>query len=110
MSKFVLGFKLVELSPKLSFTQFEQWRQNVLYHLTLNENFRPFLHIKFGKKTCASPNRDLRGDVASGNVPDAEGQTAEIKCTIVDQMLEQISNWTLNIIPVSYTHLTLPTT
>ena len=49
-SKFVLGPKLVELSPKLSFNGFEQWRQNILYHLTLNENFRPFLNLRFGKK------------------------------------------------------------
>ena len=99
MSKFTLGPKLVELSPDFTFAQFESWRQNVTYHLGLNEAFRPFLTMKFGKKSRTKPHRNLRGDLTSSNQPDPQGMTAEMKCMVVDQMLEQISNWTLHVIP-----------
>ena len=99
MSKFTLGPKLVELSPDFSFGEFESWKSNVYYHLGLNEAFRPFLGLKFGKKSRAKPYRDLKGDLTSNNQPDPQGMTAEMKCVVVDQMLEQISNWTLKVIP-----------
>ena len=98
-NKLLLGPKLTELGPKLTFNQFEQWRSSMLYNLTLNDNFRPYLTIEFGKKTRAKPNRDLLGDLTSENTPDPEGKTAADKCVIVDMMLDQISNWTLNVIP-----------
>ena len=93
MSKFQLGPKLTELPKTLTFPQFETWKGNILYHLSLNEDFRPYLQINFGKKTKHSPLRNLRDDTEPG------GATAETKCIIVDQLLEQLSNWTLNIIP-----------
>ena len=99
MSKFQLGPKLTELPPKCTFSAFEQWRQNIKYHLSLNEDFRPFLNCTFGKKTKTSPLRSLRDDLTDKGEPDPRGMTAETKCIIVDQMLEQLSNWTLNIIP-----------
>ena len=71
----------------------------MLYNLILNDNFRPYLPVQFGKKTRAKPNRDLLGDLTSANLPDPEGKTAADKCVIVDTMLDQISNWTLNVIP-----------
>ena len=54
MSKFTLGPKLVELSPDFSFAEFESWKSNVYYHLGLNEAFRPFLGLKFGKNRAQS--------------------------------------------------------
>ena len=99
MSKFQLGPKLTELPPKCTFSAFEQWRQNIKYHLSLNEDFRPFLNCTFGKKTKTSPLRSLKDDLTDKGEPDPRGMTAETKCIIVDQMLEQLSNWTLNIIP-----------
>ena len=48
-NKLLLGPKLTELSPKLSFSQFEQWRSSMLYNLTLNETSNtglPFLYIE----------------------------------------------------------------
>ena len=99
MSKFQLGPKLTELPKTLTFPQFETWKQNILYHLSLNEDFRPYLHLNFGKKTKHSSLRNLRDDVNDKGELDPRGATAETKCIIVDQLLEQLSNWTLNIIP-----------
>ena len=93
---FQLGPKLQTLQPSWSFAQFESWRQNIQYHLSINPHFQPYLDSTFGKKTKTNPNRNLTTDTTGD---EASRLTAAAKCAQVDMMLEQISNWCLDIIP-----------
>ena len=70
---------------------FENWRQNLIYTLSLDLNFAPFLtdDARWAKKTRSSPLR--------GFVDDAEGtpgrRTAQQKVTMLELMLGQIANF-----------------
>lgn len=59
------------LSKTETITSFEAWRQNLLYTLSLDSNFAPFLVDGFTwlKKTATVPLRGFTDDV--DNVPEA---------------------------------------
>ena len=99
MSQFQLGPRLEVLQPRESFAKFETWRQNILYHLSQNAGFQAYLTVIFGKKTRAKPNRDLKTDLKPDGDVDPSGKSAATKCIQVDMMMEQISNWCLNVVP-----------
>ena len=93
---------MIPLGDQETLSSLEQWRQNVLYHLRLNEDFRPFLNKDFGKKTRANPLRGLTDDEEVRTIKNTVGadvlvttivQSKEDKCFIVDTLLEQIANF-----------------
>ena len=74
-------------------TSFESWRQNLLYILSLDPNFAPFLAEGFtwAKKTKAQPLRGFNDD--SADVPEAKRLTAQQKAIFLELMLGQIANY-----------------
>ena len=84
-----LGPKLRQLSPTETLASLEQWRQNVVYNLSLNASFTPYVDMVFGKKSRSKPHRSLEAD----DTTVANAQTAAQKCVVVDLMLDQVANW-----------------
>jgi predicted aspartyl protease len=102
MTNLKYGPKITPLGDNESLNTLEQWRHNVLYHLRINEEFRPYLNTAFGKKTRANPSRDLTDDQEIRVIKDEAGDdvqttvitdSKENKCYIVDILLEQIANF-----------------
>ena len=84
-----LGPKLKQLSSRETLNSIETWKNNILYNLSLNPNFAPYLKVgfKFGKKTKDKPSRDLTDSVGD------DALSKEAKCITVDMMLTQVANW-----------------
>ena len=81
------------LSKSETINSFENWRQNLLYTLSLDSNFAPFLAEGFmwGKKTKADL---LRGFTDDGeDVTEANRLTAQQKVNFLELMLGQIANY-----------------
>ena len=102
MSNLKHGPKIIPLGDHETLNTLEQWRQNVLYHLRINEEFRPYLNSHFGKKTKHSPTRDLEDTTEQQTLKNEQGQdvratviikSKEDKCFAVDTLLEQIANF-----------------
>ena len=70
---------------------FENWRQNLIYTLSLDTNFTQFIttDAKWGKKCASQPNRGFTDDdvIASG------GRTALQQVYMLELMLGQIANY-----------------
>ena len=81
------------LTKEETITSFENWRQNLLYILSLDPNFAPFLADNFvwRKKTADNPNRGLVND--GGDVPEANRRTAVQKNLHLELLLGQIANY-----------------
>ncbi len=78
-----------QLTKDETITTFENWRQNLVYTLSLDNNFTPFLtNLQWGKKTAQKPNRDLV-DVAEG----PNKKTAAQNAIHLDMMLGMIANY-----------------
>lgn len=73
---------------------YENWRQNLLYTLSLDTNFLPYLEngATWGKKTHANPHRKFVDD--DDNVPEANCKTRAQKVSTLELMLGQIANYT----------------
>ena len=71
----------------------ENWRQNLIYILSLDANFAPFLADGFTwlKKSAANPNRGLQAD--GNNIPEDRRRTAAQKKIHLELMLGQIANY-----------------
>ena len=102
MSNLKYGPKVIPLGEEETLASIERWKQNVIYHLRLNEEFRPFLTTQFGKKSRANPNRSLRDETKSESVKNEAGltrvvttliQSKEDKTFTVDLLLDQIANF-----------------
>lgn len=81
------------LSKVETLNSFENWRQNLLYTLSLDQQFAPFLvdGATWSKKTKADP---LRGFVDDADpVPAAQRRTAQQKVNMLELMLGQIANY-----------------
>ena len=81
------------LSKNETINSFENWRQNLVYTLSLDTNFAPFLAdgATWAKKTKAQP---LRGFTDDGEtVPLSRRKTARQKVNFLDLMLGQIANY-----------------
>ena len=74
-------------------TSFESWRQNLLYTLSLDSAFAPFLDEKctWGKKTKASPLRGFADD--PDDTPADQKRTAAQKVAQLELMLGQVANF-----------------
>ena len=87
--------KLYPLNPKANFSQFEAWRQNILYHLEEDSKFESYISPGNTWKKVTAGNR-FRGftDDAVG----AENrQSKEKKNSAVERMLNIIANYCTHI-------------
>ena len=73
---------------------YENWRQNLLYTLSLDPIFLRYLEdgATWGKKTRANPHRNFVDD--DQNVPEARRKTRAQKVRTLELMLGQIANYT----------------
>ena len=80
-----------KLTEEESFSSFTSWKNNLLYTLNQDENFRPFLvpDSTWQKRTAANPNRGLTDDPT--DTP--KRLTADQKVRNLTQMLGLISQW-----------------
>ena len=80
--------KLYSLKTKETFTTFEAWRQNMLYHLEEESKFLPYLSsgVTWKKLTPTNKHRGFQDDPAGG-------KTKEVKNSTVERMLNQIANF-----------------
>ena len=81
------------LSKVETINSFENWKQNLLYTLSLDNNFAPFLAdgVQWLKKTKAQPLRGLEAD--GDSIPLARRLTARQKVNFLELMLGQIANY-----------------
>ena len=82
-----------QLSKNETLNSFTNWKENLLYTLSLDSNFSPFLVDGFSwlKKSAATPTRGLTNDGES--VPVSQRLTDVQKNTKLDLMLGQIANY-----------------
>ena len=80
------------LSKNETITSFESWRQNLLYILSLDRNFAPFLveGVSWKKKSKSDTTRGLEDDP---NWDEDNGLTKEQKVNYLELMLGQIANY-----------------
>lgn len=80
-----------QLSKDETINSFTSWKENILYTLSLDANFAPYLEDgeTWGKKTSTNPNRGYTSD------PNDQlgGRTAVQKCAKLELMLGQIANY-----------------
>ena len=81
------------LSKNETINTFNNWKENQLYCLSIDEDFKPFLlaNATWGKKTTANPTRGLLDD--PDEVAADVRKTKEQKCAVLELMLGQIANW-----------------
>jgi hypothetical protein len=93
MANHVRAPKQWPLTKQETVTSLENWRQNLLYILSLDHNFAPFLVDGFTweKKTAAAPNRGLQNDDEA--VAQERRKTAAQKVVQLELMLGQIANF-----------------
>ena len=80
-----------QLKKNEDINSFNNWKENLLYSLSLDANMKPFLMegVRWGKKTRAAPHRGFTDD-ADGT---ANRKTKEEKCANLNLMLGQIASW-----------------
>ena len=81
------------LTKDETLNSFTNWKANLMYLLSLDNNFAPFLidGCTWLKKTPSSPTRGFVDDSAS--VPAAQRRTGAQKCAHLELMLGQIANY-----------------
>ena len=81
------------LSKQETLNSFENWKQNLLYTLSLDPLFAPFL-VEGATWTKKSKNNVLRGFRDDGdNLPAARRRNAQQKVSHLELMLGQIANY-----------------
>ena len=80
-----------QLTKIETITSYESWRQNLIYVLSLDKNFVPFLEATWQKQTASNPRRGLTDDGSA--VPEAQRRTAAQKNAHLDLLLGQIANF-----------------
>ena len=80
-----------QLTKIETITSYESWRQNLIYLLSLDKNFVPFLDASWQKQTATNPRRGLSNDGTT--VPEAQRLTAVQKNAHLDLLLGQIANF-----------------
>lgn len=98
MANLYHGPKIRQLTTRETLSSIENWKSMVIYGLRLNQEFRPYLDIEFGRKSKLTPNRQLTADVRTETNEDGTENeivvtSAEEKAEIVDLLLEQIANY-----------------
>ena len=80
-----------QLTKNETILSYESWRQKVMYILSLENNFVPFLEATWQKQTATNPRRGLTDEGSS--VPEAKRLTAVQKNAHLDFLLGQIANF-----------------
>ena len=80
-----------QLTKIETITSYESWGQNLIYVLSLDKNFVPFLDATWQEQTAANPRRGLTNDGTA--VPEAQRLTAAQKNAHLDLLLGQIVNF-----------------
>ena len=80
-----------QLTRSETINSFNNWKENLTYTLSLDNNFKPYVTetATWGKKSSTSPHRGFTDDTPGG----ANAQTKEQKCSVVDLMLGQVANY-----------------
>ncbi len=82
--------KLEILKENTTITDFDKWKNNLLYHFSLNDNFAQFLDSEWQKKSVANHGFDADGD----EVPDVRNRkTAAQKSIQLDRMLGVVAQY-----------------
>ena len=79
------------LTDNETINSYETWRQNLLYILSLDDKFTPFLSASWKKKSAKTPLHGLKDD--GSTVPEGERLTATQKNRNLEVMLGQIANF-----------------
>ena len=79
------------LTDNETLNSFKNWKENLLYTLSLDASFKPYLkpNVTWGKLTTSSPNRGFTDDDNSAT----NKQTKEEKTATLGSMLGLIANW-----------------
>ena len=80
-----------QLTKIETISSYESWRQNLIYVLSLDKNFVPFLEATWQKQTAVNPRRGLTNDGSA--VPEAQRLTDAQKNAHLDLLLGQIANF-----------------
>ena len=80
-----------KLSTDETLTSFTNWKENLVYTLSLNTNFAPFVALDFVWGDGNVANRGLLDDAE--DVPEARRRTAVQKAQSMNMMLGQIANY-----------------
>ena len=82
-----------QLTKNETITSFENWKQNLIYTLSLDNNFAPFLEdgTSWQKKTATNPTRGFTNDAAP--IAERDRKTAAQKNAQLELMLGQIANY-----------------
>ena len=80
-----------QLTPNETLNSFKNWKENLVYTLSLDKSFAPYLkdNITWSKHSTASPNRGFSDDAAETT----NAQSASEKCATLNLMLGQIANY-----------------
>ena len=81
------------LGREENINSFENWKQNLIYTLSLDANFAPYLQagVEWGKKTRTAPHRGFLDD--GDDVPAATRRTRDQKVSMLELMLGQVANF-----------------
>ena len=81
------------LTKAETLNSFTNWKENLMYTLSLDNNFAPFLldGVTWLRKSPTTPNRGFTD--GGENVPEVRRRTANQKCAHLELMLGQIANY-----------------
>ena len=79
------------LTSEETLNSFTNWKENLLYTLSLDKSFAPFLKdgVTWKEESDDSPHRGFEDDETGTT----NGQTKQEKCNTLHLMLGQIANW-----------------
>lgn len=82
-----------QLTPNETLNTFKNWKENLVYTLSLDTSFKPFLKegATWQKLTSVAPNRGLVDD--GNDVPEGSRKKKEDKVASLNLMLGQIANY-----------------
>ena len=80
-----------DLTSNETLNSFKNWKENLVYTLSLDKSFAPFLKdgVTWGKQSSVNPTRGFTDDAADA----ADRKTKEEKCASLNLMLGQIANY-----------------
>ena len=81
-----------QLTQNETLNSFRNWKENLVYSLSLDSSFKPYLkdNVTWGKLTSTSPHRGFTDDPATVTV---NNQKKEEKVATLNLMLGQIANY-----------------
>ena len=85
-----------QLTKTETINYFNNWKENLIYTLSLDKSFNPYVKdsVTWSKKNTTTPHRGFVDDTEATVAIEANRQSKEQKCNIVDLMLGQVANYT----------------